>query len=85
MEGGFSANEYMRMNALQGDYLMTRRLKSNMRRPQSCAVCSARTLYCYYNAIVCDPCRTFFRRQVLNKKVSVHIELSLSKEIDKEN
>ena len=67
------SNQDPRPSVLDEDYLMTRPLRSNMRRPQKCSICSGRTLYCYYNAIVCDPCRTFFRRQVLNKKVRFHM------------
>lgn len=48
--------------------------KRNWRRPQSeCRVCnSSPCAYSFYGAIVCDSCRTFFRRQVLTQKVSWH-------------
>ena len=40
-------------------------------RFQKCAVCSIVAAYCnFYGAIVCDACRTFFRRRVTNKTVS---------------
>ena len=38
--------------------------------PKKCSVCSATAYYSYYGALACDPCRTFFRRQVQAKKVS---------------
>ena len=36
---------------------------------KQCAVCAASSRHCFYGAVVCDPCRTFFRRQVINPKV----------------
>ena len=42
------------------------------RSRQLCAVCSGETYWSFYGAIVCDPCRTFFRRQVLSDKVGVY-------------
>lgn len=44
----------------------------NTKRPLlMCAVCGSGTHYSYYGALVCDPCRTFFRRQVLACRVSL--------------
>ena len=41
------------------------------RRFQKCAVCSIVAAYCnFYGAVVCDACRTFFRRSTINKTVS---------------
>ena len=47
------------------------RVLSNKRPLLSCSVCSANTHYSFYGAIVCDPCRTFFRRQVLSGRVRI--------------
>ena len=47
------------------------RVLSNKRPLLSCSVCSASTHYSFYGAIVCDPCRTFFRRQVLSGRVRI--------------
>ena len=44
-------------------------VRNNMRPKLPCVVCTATTVYSYYGAIVCDPCRTFFRRQVMGQKV----------------
>ena len=42
----------------------------NNRRPLlKCSICDADTHYSYYGALTCDPCRTFFRRQVVKRKV----------------
>lgn len=49
------------------------RVLSNKRPLLSCSVCSANTHYSFYGAIVCDPCRTFFRRQVLSGRVRIRI------------
>lgn len=35
-----------------------------------CVVCGTDTYWSFYGAMVCDPCRTFFRRQVLSNRVS---------------
>ena len=48
-----------------------------MRPSQSCSVCSANTQYSFYGVIACDPCRVFFRRRVLTKRVSNSYVLSL--------
>ena len=50
----------------------TPKCRSYTRDLLQCAVCGAGTHYSYYNAIVCDPCRTFFRRHVLSKRVSLN-------------
>ena len=42
---------------------------SNMRNIQKCEVCGGNTFHSFYGAVVCDPCRTFFRRQVINQGV----------------
>ena len=34
-----------------------------------CLICNSDTSHSYYGAVCCDPCRMFFRRQVLNPKV----------------
>jgi len=46
-----------------------KQIRNNMRPKLPCVVCTATTVYSYYGAIVCDPCRTFFRRQVMGQKV----------------
>ena len=38
---------------------------------KKCAVCSFSTFHSFYGATVCDPCRTFFRRQVVCPKVCI--------------
>ena len=50
-----------------------------------CAVCSAETYWSFYGAIVCDPCRTFFRRQVLSDKVCTNKISIVTKENLKTN
>ncbi len=35
-----------------------------------CKICNGRARYSYYGAIVCEPCRMFFRRHAQNKYVS---------------
>ena len=42
-----------------------------------CKVCGDRAVYVNYGALTCDSCKTFFRRQNLQPKVSVP-ELSIN-------
>lgn len=37
-----------------------------------CKICGAPAIYSYYGAIVCQPCKMFFRRNAESKQVSLY-------------
>lgn len=45
-------------------------LGQSIKEKGACKVCGDRAFYVFYGALACDSCRTFFRRQVLQNKVS---------------
>ncbi len=38
--------------------------------PFYCKICSGSARYCYYGAVVCHPCKMFFKRNAETKQVS---------------
>jgi hypothetical protein len=58
------------------------RFRSRMRFLQECRICTKGTYYSYYGCIVCDACRTFFRRQVMLAALNkVSLLLSLLRQL----
>lgn len=43
--------------------------------PKICGVCGDRALGYNFNAVTCESCKAFFRRNALKNKVSLHIFL----------
>jgi len=43
--------------------------------PCGCKICGASSRYSYYGAIVCQPCKMFFRRNTGNKEVRLTMKI----------
>ena len=54
------------MNTLNRQELQYRK---HIRFKETCAVCLEGTHHSFYGSLVCDACRTFFRRRVIQKQV----------------